>query len=229
MINSGPGALDNCRISLPASAPAGLTLSYQTTDPATNALTGTPNTPVAIPGSNGVQTFVLAFQGDAAFSAPAMPLDFACDDTPPAAVIPGVDTIDLTLSAAPTADIIALAATVSKDGIVKVPAGGTAAFAVASSNLGITAPVTVSVDTGTAFLPVTVTICQSDPGNGACLGMPAGSVSLSDAGGSTPTFSVFVQSNGPVVFAPASSRVFVRFEDAAGNLQGSTSVAVETF
>lgn len=229
MINSGPTALANCRISLPASAPAGLTLRYQTTDPATNALIGIPDTPVAIPGGNGLQTFVLAFQGNAAFSAPAMPLHFACDGVPPASVIPGVDTVDLTLSAAPAADIIALAATVSNDGIVKVPTGGTAAFAVASSNLGITAPITVSVDTGTAFLPVTATICQSDPSNGACLGTPAASVSLSDTGGSTPTFSVFVQSSGPVGFAPASSRVFVRFEDAAGTLQGSTSVAVATF
>jgi hypothetical protein len=228
MINSGPAALDTCGISLPASAPAGLTLSYQTTDPATNALTGTPNTPVTIPGNDGVQTFVLAFQGDAAFSAPAMPLDFACAGAQQAAVIPGVDTVDLTMSATPTADIIALAATTSNDGILKIPASGIAAFAVASSNLGATATITVSVDIGTAFLPVTATICQSDPSNGSCLGTPAGSVSLSYAGGTTPTFSIFVAASGSVAFAPASSRVFVRFEDAGGNLHGSTSVAVET-
>jgi sugar lactone lactonase YvrE len=229
MINSGTGALDNCRIALAASAPAGLTLGYQTTDPTTNSLTGTPNTPVAIPGNDGLQTFLIAFQGTAAFNAPSMPLEFACDGVAPATNIPGVDTVDLAMSDTPVADIIVLAATLSNDGVVDVPDRGVAAFAVATSNLGATATIIVTVDTGTADLPLFATICQSDPSNGACLGTANNSVTLSDAGGATPTFSIFLQSNGPIPFAPASSRVFVRFKDGDGNLHGSTSVAIKTF
>ncbi len=92
-------------------APAGLTLGYQTTDPATNKLIGTPNTPATIAGNGGVQTFLISFQATEAFSAPAMPIDFDCDGVAPAAISAGVDTVDLAMSNTPVADIIALAAT----------------------------------------------------------------------------------------------------------------------
>ena len=237
MINSGPAGFDFCSIGLPASAPAGLSLSYQTTDPATNMPTGTPNTPVAIPGNNGSQSFLLAFQGTAGdpFTTAALPLDFTCSQqsTNPdvvnvAAHVPGVDTVDLVMSSTPIADLIAEVATATNNGIAVVPEGGAAAFAVASANVGVTAPIIVSVDTGTATLPLTAAICQTDPSTAQCLGTPSASVSLTIAGGATPTFSVFLQSTGAIPFAPASSRVFVRFKDAAGGLHGATSVAVET-
>jgi hypothetical protein len=228
VINSGTADLDNCGIALAASAPAGLTLSYQTTDPSTNSLTGTANTPVAIAGNDGSQTFVVSFTGTEAFDAPSMPLDFACDGVRPASIIAGVDTVDLSMSSSPVPDIIALAATLSDNGIVEVPNNGVAAFAVATSNLGAEATITATVDTGTADLPMSATICQSDPSNGACLGTPTGAVSLDIASDATPTFSIFVQSTGAIAFAPASSRVFVRFEDAGSILRGSTSVAIET-
>jgi streptogramin lyase len=234
MLNSGPTAFDSCAIGLPASAPAGLSLSYQPTDPATNVPIGTPNTPVAIPGNNGTQTFFLSFQGSAAFSAPAMPLEFSCTSTDVtgvvtvAAAIPGVDVVDLTMSATPIADVIALVATPTHNGIIAVPTGGSSAFAIASYNLGVTAPITVSVDTGAATLPVTATICATDPGTGQCLATPAATVALNFASGTAPTFSVFLQSTGAIPFAPATSRVFVRFEDAGGGLHGSTSLAIES-
>ncbi len=41
MINAGSTTLVNCRVALPVTSPAGLTLDYQTNDPTTNALTGT--------------------------------------------------------------------------------------------------------------------------------------------------------------------------------------------
>ncbi|MEI9985134.1 MAG: hypothetical protein WDN69_19240 [Aliidongia sp.] len=228
MINSGTADLENCGIALAASAPSGLTLGYQTTDPATNSLTGTPNTPVTIAGNDGSQTFLVSFTGTEAFSAPSMPLDFACDGAAPASIIAGVDTVDLSMSSTPVADIIALAATLSNNGIAEVPKNGIAAFAVATSNLGADATIIAAIDTGMADLPISATICQSDPSNGACLGAPSDSVTLDIASGATPTFSIFVQSNGAIPFAPASSRVFVRFKDAEGNLHGSTSVAIET-
>jgi hypothetical protein len=228
VINAGAGALNNCQIALPVTAPSGLTLTYQTTAPATNALTGTPNTPVTIPGGNGLQTFFVSFQGTTAFSAPGLQLDFGCLGAAPAAVVTGVDTVDLVMSSTPIADIIALAATPTNNGVIELPSDGVGAFAVASFNDGATAPIIVSVDTGAAVLPIQATICQSNPMTAQCLAPPAGSVSLTVTAGATPTFSIFLQSSGAIPFAPATSRVFVRFKDASGGLHGSTSVAVET-
>ena len=53
-------------------------------------------------------------------------------------------------------------------------------------------------------------------------------MTLDYAGGTAPTFSIFLLSTGAIPFAPASSRVFVRFKDAEGGFHGSTSVAIET-
>jgi hypothetical protein len=229
MINAGSAALQNCQIVLPPNSPAGLTLVYETTNPATNAPNSTVNAPAPITGNNGSQSFLLGFHGTTPFSAPAMPLDFQCDGTPLAAIVPGVDTIDLVMSSTPVADIIAISATATNDGIVEAPVGGDGAFAIASFNLGIPAAITVSVDTGTATLPLTLTICETNPSNGQCFAAPAASVSLTDAANATPTFSIFVQPIGPIAFAPAASRVFVRFKDAGNGLHGSTSVAIQAF
>ena len=86
----------------------------------------------------------------------------------------------------------------------------------------------MSIDTGAATLPVTATICQTDPSTAQCLAAPTPGLSLSSfAAGSTPTFSVFLQASGPVAFDPAGSRIFVRFmQPGAG--EGVTSVAIET-
>jgi DNA-binding beta-propeller fold protein YncE len=227
MINAGTTALDDCQISLPITAPAGLTLSYQATN-AANEPVGTPNAPVTIAGNDGIQTFLVSLRGADAFVAPGMPLDFACTGAAPAEVITGVDTVDLVMSSTPIADIVALSAVLTNNGITELPVGGEGAFAVASVNIGATAPITVSVDTGAATLPISAVICQTNPSNGQCLAAPAGSVSLSFVGGSAPTFSVFLESSGAVPFDPANSRVFVRFEAATGELHGSTSVAIET-
>jgi hypothetical protein len=93
---------------------------------------------------------------------------------------------------------------------------------------GLSAPYAAVVDTGSAVLPLTTTICQTNPSNGQCLATPAASVTLDDTAEATPTFSIFLQSSGAIAFAPGTSRIFVRFEDSSGGLQGSTSVAVET-
>jgi len=228
MINAGTSSIAGCRPALTATAPSGLSIAYQTTNPATNALTGTPGSPAAIAGNDGVQSFLLTFQGTSPVTEMGLPIDFDCIGAAPAAVETGVDTLDLTLSSAPVADIIALAATPSGDGIARIPAGGMGAFAIASSNVGASSLIVASVDTGQASLPLTATICQSNPANGQCLAAPATSVTLGVAAGAAPTFSVFIQANAAIALDPATARIFVRFKDAAGGLHGSTSVAVET-
>ena len=236
MINSGTAALGTCQPALPPAAPAGLSLSYQTTDPTSNVPTGTPDTPVTIAGNDGSQSFVLAFQGTQPFSAPAMPIIFSCAGAAPATVIPGVDTIDLTFSPTPTADIILAEQTPSNDGILTIPSGnlangnGLGAFAVASLNHGVAETLTVSVDTGAADLATIphIDICQTVASTGQCVNPEAPSLTLDFAAGEIDTFSVFVEAFGPVDFAPASSRVFVRFKDQNGVSHGSVSVAVRS-
>jgi hypothetical protein len=230
MVNAGSTDIPNCQISLPQAAPAGLTMSYQTTDPITNALTGTPDQAFTVPAYMA-QSFLLSFKSDAALAAPGLPLVFGCDGYQPVGTIPGVNSIDLLFSATPIADVIAIAATAaSSPGIVQVPqsTGGSAAFAVASANVGTADSLTVSADTGEAVLPLSLFLCETNPANGTCLAPPAASVTLTDAAGATPTFSVFATASAPINFDPAGSRIFVRFKDPNGTSHGSTSVAVET-
>jgi YVTN family beta-propeller protein len=229
ILNPGASALSNCRIVLPTSAPAGMSMTYQTTDPATNNLTGTANAPVTI-AANGSQSFALAFQATAAALDPLQPLLFVCNGTNYAPIFLGVNTIDLQFSATPVPDVIAVAATATNNGVVNVPlsSGQQGAFAVASDNVGSSAPITVSADTGSATLPLSITLCQTNPSTGQCLAPPAQAVSLTFATAATPTFSIFVAAAGAVAFSPATSRIFLRFLDDNGVSHGSTSVAVQT-
>ena len=228
VLNTGSSALNNCRILLPTSAPAGMTMSYATTNPATNAVTSADDPMVTIP-ANGSQSFVIAFEDTSPALDPSQPLLFVCDGTTYAPIVVGLNTIDLQFSSTPIADVIALAATASNNGIVEVPLSmqGAGAFAVASDNIGESDTITVTADTGAATLPLDITLCQTSS-NGQCLAPPAPSVTLNYTTNLTPTFSVFITASANVPFAPATSRIFVRFLDGAGVSHGSTSVAVET-
>src|SRR5437773_12253039 len=105
--------------------------------------------------------------------------------------------------------IVALAAT--SGGIVNIPGtNGTGAFAVATVNIGASGSIIASADTGRVSLPVSLFICQTNPGTGACLGSPASTVMTTINANDTPTFAVFVQGSGNVPFDPAANRVFVR-------------------
>ena len=227
MLNTGSTALQNCRIALPGAA-SGVTLSYQTTDPATNTPTGTANQPVSIAAGSG-QSFVLSMASASATSLPAQGVVFSCDGVGNALPLFGVNTLDLSFSAGPVADVVALAATASKDGVLRLPgAAGVGAFAVATDNVGTADDLTVTADLGGAALPVALSVCQTNSATGQCLAPAAAAITVSVAAGATPTFSVFAAAQGAVPFAPAVSRIFLRFGDAAGQPHGATSVAVTT-
>jgi sugar lactone lactonase YvrE len=231
MINTGTSGLDNCQVSLPGFPPYGLTLNYQTTNPTTNALTGSPNTPVTIPGNDGSQSFVVALQGTAVVNAPGLPLNFACQQENAlvaAPSVPGVNTVDLFISSTPVADVIALVATTSNDGIVHL-SNGSGSFAVAADNIGAAAPLTAVTDFNGATLPASATICLSNPITAGCLASPTSSVAIANfTTGATPTFSVFLTATGSIPFNPVDSRIFFRFLDSSGAEHGATSVAVTT-
>jgi hypothetical protein len=227
IINTDSNTATGCTISPVTSIPA--TFTYQTTNPATNQVTGFGNTPVDIP-AGAAQSFVFALTPTAPIAPTDLQLSFDCANTDPAPVISGLNTFLFSASASPTPDIMALAATLSGDGIVNIPGtNGTGVLAVATANLGAGDSLTVLADTGGAILPVNIFICQTDPQTGACLSPPASnSGTATILSNETPTFGVFVAAAGDVSFVPETNRIFVRFKDSGNVTRGLTSVAVRT-
>jgi hypothetical protein len=226
IINAGSATATGCSLASATSVPA--TFTFQTTNPATNQVTGTANTPVDIP-AGASQSFVFALTPTAPFTSTDVALTFACSNAPAAPSNSGLNTLLLSSSTTPTPDVVALAATLDTDGIVKIPGTtGTGVFAVATVNVGATGGITASADTGTATLPVALTLCQTDQTTGACLGPAGATVATTINAGATPTFGVFVTGSGDVPFSPAANRIVVRFRDAGGEVRGATSVAVQT-
>src|SRR5262249_17438553 len=104
---------------------------------------------------------------------------------------------------------------------------GSQFFSVATANLGAASLMTVSVDTGSTSLPLTLTLCPSDS-LALCLQPMAPSVIIDMPAASTATFIVQAVANGPIGLDPGNNRIFIRFVDNAGVLRAVTSVAVQS-
>lgn len=226
VINAGTSSALNCSIVPVTPVPAIFT--YQSTDPATNAPIGSANSPVTI-GPGAAQSFVIAFKATSAFDSTDVELAFACSNAAPATSIAGVNTLLLSATLSPSPDIVALGATQTNDGIVNIPGPpGTGFFAVATSNVGASGQMTVTADTGSVVVPLSPSVCQTEPATGACLSPPSGKVTTTISGGATPTFAIFLNAIDGISFDPAKTRVFLRFRDQAGTTRGATSVAART-
>lgn len=226
MINSSSSAASSCGIVPVTPVPASFT--YQTTNPATNALTGAPNTPGSI-AAGGSQSFVVAFTPNAPVVPTTVALGFSCSGLASAASNPGLNTLLFSASTTPVPDIVALAATATNDGTLHISSSsGSNAFAVATANVGAEASITASANTGAMTLPLAITACQTNPQTGQCLAAPAASALASINPGETPTFAFFAAASGQIPFLPAVNRIFVQFTDRGGTVRGSTSVAVQT-
>lgn len=227
IVNAGSVTATRCGISLVTAIPA--TFSFQTTNPLTNQAIGFPNIPVDIP-PGAAQSFVLSLRPNSPIASTDVRFSFNCSNTNPAPINTGLNTLLLSASSSLLADIVALAATTTDDGIVSVPrTNGVGAFAVATVNVGANGSIIASADTGGAILPVNISLCQTNPVTGQCISVTGPSVISQMNAFATPrTFAIFVQSTGNVPFDPASNRIFVRFRDSSGVTRGSTSVAVRT-
>jgi hypothetical protein len=226
IINTGHSLATACTIT-PLNGLAA-SFHYQTTNPNTNEIISTADTPVDIP-SGGFQSFIIAFTPTQAFVPTDAQMSFDCTNADPAPVNTGLNTLLLSASVTPVPDIVALAATPTNDGILNIPGiDGTGAFAVAAVNVGASGSITASADMGNASLPLNIFLCQTNPGDGQCISAIGPSVTMQLNANDTPTFGIFVQGNGPVPFDPAANRIFVRFKDGGNVTRGSTSVAVRT-
>ncbi len=211
------------------------TTFFQTTDPTTNKVNGAVNTPVTIP-AHGSQSFVLGLTPtEDTGGTDAFPTDttilftYTCQGQLPVVPIVGINSLVFSAFFTSQADVIAEVSTVTNDGTLHIPGTtATGAFAMATANLGAAGPLTVSANTGSAELPLTITLCQTDTTTSECLSPPAASVPVMIAAGAEPTFSIFATAAGAIPFDPATRRIFVQFADGMGAIHGSSSVAVTT-
>jgi len=208
ILNTSDDIAASCRIQPVTEVPA--VFEYFQTDPFTNRIVSEANPPLDIE-PNGFATVFFTFRPINGFPSTEIEFDFSCgnslSETP---AISGVNTFQLAAIGMPGADIVAVALTASGIGITDIPAG---------------------VNTGAADLPVALFVCETNPTRGTCLAPPASSVTVTQAASSTATFAVFVQllqSGSVVPFDPARNRAFLRFSSQAGELRGSTSVAIRT-
>ncbi|HLA80828.1 MAG TPA: hypothetical protein VJP78_04240 [Thermoleophilia bacterium] len=220
ILNVGPVTALGCAIAPLTVVPA--TFLYQTTNPNDNTLTGTANTPADIPPGQG-QTFVFAFTLTAAFPVTELQLSFACTNSAPAPITPGVNTFRLRATTVPAPDPVALVAVgPPNDGILRLASVG--AFAVATVNVGASGLLTASADTGGVALPVSIALCETNPATSVCLAPPTSMVQRQMNSGATASFGVFVTGTGPIAFDPANHRIQFHLEGGGGG--GGTSVAV---
>jgi hypothetical protein len=141
-----------------------------------------------------------------------------------------VNTLLLSADSDPVPDIVAIAATPSGDGVLRLANSG--AFALATINVGSGAVISASADTGDRDLPLVIGMCEVNQLSGLCINPAApttGSVETTMDANNTRTFAVFVTARGDVPLNPANNRIFVYFRDGEGVTRGATSVAVEAF
>ncbi|HSO82637.1 choice-of-anchor Q domain-containing protein [Thiocapsa sp.] len=221
VINSGNATATDCSIALPGGLTA--SFSYQTTN-AANALIGNPDSPVDIaPGAT--QGFVFGITPSQTMAANEIPLVFDCANTSPATSHAGLNTFILSAAASAPPDLLAIGATPSGDGVVRLPSrDGTGFFATAAVNIGSAGAVTVSADDGGRGLPLTLQVCETTrAGEWIVCG---NTLTRSIGADRMAYYSVFATGTGqPIAFDPANNRLFLRFA-ANGTTVGATNVAV---
>jgi hypothetical protein len=222
------GSATAFKVGIAPASPIPATFHFQTTDPATNGLTGNPDAGADI-GPGQIQTYVIAIRPTAAFDPVQIPFSFAGPNTAAVAPVAGLNTLLASASVTPVADIVALAGTINANGIVDIsgPAGN-GVFTVATVNLGAGGPITVRPDTGATSPAPFAFVCQTNPATSECLSAPTPTVQAVIGTNQTPTFAVFVAGNGAIAFNPAVNRIAVLFVDATGVTRGATGVAVRT-
>ena len=233
IINAGSVAANQCLISIPTVSPSIADFLFQTTDPGSNMPVGTLNQSIDIPAS-AAQTFYFAITPHQKMSAD-IPLSFTCGNAAAAPRISGLTTFSLSADNVPIADMISAEATIAGGGVMEIIApDGVGLIAVAAINIRAAAAITVApTDTPLGKpprnLPLSLSICQVDPGDGHCINppSPAASATVSVANQQTVYFSTFVKAQGQVIpFDPANNRIFIlAMQDSTP--VGETSAAVK--
>jgi len=221
LVNGGNIPAENVTLMM-GNQPAG-TFAYYQTDCQTNVVIGSINPILDIPAS-GIICYVLMFTPTSSFDATNVDIRAEMNSLPITDVYPGINTWLLRATASAGPDIIALTTTAD---LHQLACSGTNAFAVALSNVGASASgdIIVSANTGSAMLPVNITISETTPATGQIIG---DNILENVGANANRTLVVFVNFHGCINFDPAVNRIFIEFRDAANNIVGSTSTAVST-
>jgi len=111
-----------------------------------------------------MQTYVIAMTPTSAFAPTDLGFNFGGENTARVEKLGGLNTLLLSASTTPVPDVVALGATIGNTGIVNIPGNtGTGVFGVATVNVGVAGPITVSAETSGANLPVNIALCETDP------------------------------------------------------------------
>ncbi|MCZ7394654.1 MAG: hypothetical protein ABOK23_01145 [Candidatus Methanoperedens sp.] len=217
VINGGTGTATGVSIAQASGLP--VTVSYQQWNG--TAFTGSPNTSVDIP-SGSTANFVLSINATATFNSSSMTFNVSSTNGA-TAPISGVNTLTISASTVPTADIIMMA-TGTLD--YRTGVGTPTAFAVATSNVGTANATGVSF---TVQVPSSITglayqVNETNP-DGSIKGPATG---LTIAVGAQPTFAVFLTPTQPIAYDPANNRIMLELMDVNGKIIGAQSVAVST-
>jgi len=226
LINAGTAMATGCSLQLPDTLAA--EFSYQMSDPSTNELVGEANQLVDI-AAGASQSFVLRITPDEEILTTDVALAFRCANATDAASVVGLNTLLLSATVTAVPDLIALVATTTNNGVMEL-GDGSGFFTAATINVGATGTVSVSADTGSATMPMTFSLCQTDPVTSVCINptVPSADPVIVDiAEGDSPTFAVFATATDAIALDPANNRVFLRLSDDTGVVRGATSVAVE--
>jgi hypothetical protein len=225
IINTGDRLAEECGMSVKSPASLQNIFEFQTVNEF--------NIPIGQPNANsdivdgGFQGYIFWFNTAQPIDPVNVQLNYDCANTEPAPVTLGLNTLLLSASVTPVADILALASTLTNDGVVRLPgATGSNAFAVSVSNAGSAETITAEPKPAGA-LPLVMSICQTNA-SGACLSSPAPTTTSSLGANSTATYSVFVTGTGDVPFDPANNRINILYKDAGNTVRGATGVAVTT-
>ncbi len=235
LINTGSAAATSCTIAKPA---GGQPYSFAFAERIGGGSSlGPTNQAVNIP-AGATRHFLMTYVPTAAMSA-NLQMVFDCTNTSPAPTYLGVNSFNLVATTTAGADLIAIAATPTGDGILRVPPNGAAAAATAAINIGTTATVrarlsTTPVGGSTVTLPLMLNLCRTNT-SGACVQPAAPTnapIDFSAPANGVATFSAFVNHSGAAIpFDPATRRLYIHFEQASGTSWipvGSASVAVTT-
>ncbi|MEQ9729192.1 MAG: NosD domain-containing protein [Candidatus Methanoperedens sp.] len=217
VINGGTATANGVSIAQASSLP--ITVSYQQWNG--TAFTGSANTPVDI--AVGVTAnFVLTINATAAFNSSS--LTFNVSGTNAAqAPISGVNTLTISASTVPIADVIMMSTSLAVSTAVNTPA----VFAVATANVGGANATGVSLvlSVPTSITGLVTQVNQTNPTTGAIIG-PA--IGLTINVGDQLTFAVFVTPTAAIVNDPAKNRITLQLVDGSGKIIGAQSVAVST-
>lgn len=219
MQNAGVGSWTNCRLSIAEDEP--YQFGFRLTD-ATNTPIGENNAAFPLP-PNSAQSLILSFTPTAASPGRDVQINYLCDRSGGGGGVtptPGVNTVFLSASETPTADIVPIVVTPSGDGVLRYEGDQRLrAFSAAAINIGAAADVRVSASA--PFMPrnVELTVCETDPATGVCKSERSANVDFRFEANEVRTFAVFARliDGASIPNLPAIARIYLLFTDASAS------------